>query len=286
MYIPYTTENTAKTSNTQKYIRWVAKSNSNYTGNNARLISKSPYQIDTSIEIQGSNAILLELEANNDIEAKNEGYSMNINDDIYVLHQEQNYTITLPEGMELYKNETIEGTLNSWYINRLWYKHTFTGNEALQVQNNGKRVELNCQSNNIPLAKKNRNNAKVSNIYCNILNRSSGDDTWNGVQGISYNGTIVGYLDIAINGISTANQYKQALAGNEVLYLRATPIEEPITDTTLINQLNDLYNKTKTYQGVTHITQTNEELPFVLTLDYKKSNLLRIKVLEEANSGE
>lgn len=55
----------------------------------------------------------------------------------------------------------------------------------------------------------------------------------------------------------------------------------PITDTTLITQLNNI-KQAYTYQGQTNISQTNEDLPFVLKADFKLSNLLRIEALESA----
>jgi len=87
------------------------------------------------------------------------------------------------------------------------------------------------------------------------------------------------------NGETITTDYISTTGGLDTgatVYYGITPTEVPITDTTLINQLNDIEKKLKTYQGVTHITQTNAELPFILTLDYKKSNLLRIQALENA----
>lgn len=87
------------------------------------------------------------------------------------------------------------------------------------------------------------------------------------------------------NGETITTDYISTTGGLDVgatVYYGISSVETTITDTTLINQLNDIYNKLKTYQGVSHITQTNADLPFVLTLDYKKSNLLRIKALENA----
>ena len=64
-----------------------------------------------------------------------------------------------------------------------------------------------------------------------------------------------------------------------------TPTDTQITDTTLISQLEAIYN-VMTYQGTTHVTQTNASESFILDLTYKKSNLLRIKALEDIEDSE
>lgn len=90
-----------------------------------------------------------------------------------------------------------------------------------------------------------------------------------------------------VSTIDNINDFQTFLNNNDVfiLYPLATATDIAITDQVLIQQLNDLY-KAKTYQGVSYITvDTQNEQP-ILKIDYKKSNLLRIKALEEANSGE
>ena len=92
------------------------------------------------------------------------------------------------------------------------------------------------------------------------------------------------YLDVIDNRFTNATDFMNWLYSNNVTiyYILATATDTQITDTVLVNQLEDIYNKAKTYQGVTHITQTNAKQPFILELDYKKSNLLRIQALEDA----
>ena len=48
-----------------------------------------------------------------------------------------------------------------------------------------------------------------------------------------------------------------------VYYPYATPITTEITDTTLINQLNNIY-KAQSYNEQTNINQTNNDLPFII----------------------
>lgn len=76
------------------------------------------------------------------------------------------------------------------------------------------------------------------------------------------------------------NQY----LGDIVFYLpAATPTYEPITDTTLISQLDDIYYTMKSYKGQTNISQTPNDAPFYLNVEalYDLEDLLtRVSALE------
>ena len=69
-----------------------------------------------------------------------------------------------------------------------------------------------------------------------------------------------------------SEDFKKFIDSNNiyVYYQVATPTEEEITDTTLITQLNALYNA-YTYNDTTNITQTNANLPFYINAEaFKK----------------
>lgn len=54
--------------------------------------------------------------------------------------------------------------------------------------------------------------------------------------------------------------YASAISGtNTILYQKSQYTDIPITDTTLISQLNDIYNNAHSYNGVTNITTTYED---------------------------
>lgn len=199
----------------------------------------------------------------------------------FIPHQEQNYPITLPTGMELCKIGDYQDYIYKNLVNGNWYKHSeigkiiLNGTETWTYQSQYPRF----YTTNISEMFKTGGNA-YSTHYIR-------DDTG------SINNTFDFWSDgtnrqclIHDERFTTMADLNNWLSSNNVIcYGRLrTPTYTQITDTTLINQLNDIYNKLKTYQGISHITQTNEDMPFILTLDYKKSNLLRIKALEEANS--
>ena len=83
----------------------------------------------------------------------------------------------------------------------------------------------------------------------------------------------------------TIDDFKAWLINNNVTtyYGLATPTNTEITDSTLISQLENIYNWALSYQTQTNITQTNADLPFVITAitcyDLNKL-LIRVETLE------
>ena len=76
-----------------------------------------------------------------------------------------------------------------------------------------------------------------------------------------------------INNFAYASDFKTWLSTHnvEVYYVLSTPTYEKITATTLIEQLEDL-KTAKSVEGQTNITQTNEELPFILDVSGLKKD--------------
>ena len=93
-------------------------------------------------------------------------------------------------------------------------------------------------------------------------------------------------LRIVNKDFTTVEDFKAWLAqkyteGNPVYvdYVLSNPTDLPCTAQQI--QALEQLKKAKTYQGVTHI-YSDDDVPAYLELTYKKSNLLRIKALEEA----
>ena len=204
----------------------------------------------------------------------------------------------LPIDLKNYKLAKV-GTsydhFNISYIEQFGYKkitsvdyvketadYIFTGNESFSIQNYNKRIALSTKTNNMPLAKIISDNDTIFGIYCNILKNTTANNTWNGVEGISYDtNTNNNIINISINSCTTAEQYQQALKGNSVLYELATPVTTPVTDGELIKQLEVLIN-TFAYHGVTNVDVLNEDgrVNPNLKVTYEKSNLIRLENLE------
>ena len=81
-----------------------------------------------------------------------------------------------------------------------------------------------------------------------------------------YNTT--GVLTIRDDRFTIVDDFKTWLSNNNVTlyYVLATPTEEEITNTTLIEQLEAIY-RAKSVKDKTYITQTNDELPFILDVE-------------------
>jgi len=102
-----------------------------------------------------------------------------------------------------------------------------------------------------------------SNYFKEALNYGGSVDGKNKI-GINLNGNIL----TSISGYTNINQYKTFFTNNDVYiyYPLATPTEEEITNTTLIEQLEAI-SKAKSVKDKTYITQTNDGLPFILDVE-------------------
>lgn len=66
---------------------------------------------------------------------------------------------------------------------------------------------------------------------------------------------------------NSVSEFKTWLASNSmIVYTLIAPTEEEITNTTLIEQLEAIY-KAKSVKDKTYVTQTNDELPFILDVE-------------------
>jgi hypothetical protein len=74
------------------------------------------------------------------------------------------------------------------------------------------------------------------------------------------------YIAVLKSRATNSTEFKTWLSSNNttVYYVLVTPTTTQITDTTLISQLNALYNA-MSYNGETNILQTNADLPFIIS---------------------
>ena len=173
--------------------------------------------------------------------------------------------------------------IGNWYIRRNIGKNVFDGTEAYNylggTTSNPYYVFYN---NNNQLS----NSVKSTIIYSNyfIVDNSSGLLQRDGGCRIAeFNSTNRAFF--CIHSITSVNDFKTWLTTHNTIiyYILATPTYTQITDTTLITQLNNLYNQIKSYKGQTNITQTNAELPFNIDASalYDLNNLIsRVATLE------
>lgn len=156
---------------------------------------------------------------------------------------------------------------NEWYLEKKIGKYTFTGNETLSLQNNGKRVYVNSTASSIPEPLHTTSTSQTFGMYSNKLVEVTAGQTWGGTQGVSYDynsGGNTGNFDISINGISTLADYRTAVAGIILYYILQTPTYTKITGT-LKDELEAVW-RANSYKGTTNISQVNNDLPFNLDI--------------------
>lgn len=172
----------------------------------------------------------------------------------YVAHQEQSYTLHLGSeylaGIGDY-DDTIEGTKDNWKIKRNVGKITFNGSENWGEGTWGQKSYA-VRINEIGLS----GIIKAwSTLYSQYFKGSSATSLTP-----LHNEMVVGSLDFVIQNEETNTTYdfKSWLSthNTEVYYQRQILIEETITDTTLISDLNNIYDNARSYAGQTNISTT------------------------------
>ena len=203
------------------------------------------------------------------------GYD-NLNDNIqlelgsatpYVPYSKTDYPINLGD-IELCKINTYKDYFHKdsgkWYVHKEINKVVLDGSENWSERTNAINVKQFYVGNTIPA---------VKNItqYCNYFAK--------------YNQSLYNYGGIGdfailtnsrqffgcVNSDLTLENFKTLLASNNLIvyYVLATPTETEITNSTLIEQLEAISNA-KSVKDKTYITQTNDELPFILDVEAVK----------------
>lgn len=129
-------------------------------------------------------------------------------------------------------------------------------------------------TNGISNIQKPSTNADVVNIKCNYVkgNYSVNDLYANDIQGCAVRSDGVLVFGFGINSNLTTVELANGFLTNnlvEIVYPLTTPTTTPITDTTLLSQLEALINM-ETYKGITNIDTEGEDLAPVLEFTYCK----------------
>lgn len=182
----------------------------------------------------------------------------------YVEHEEQTKTLSLG-SMELCSTpdgtirDGIVGTPNNWFKREYIGKVVLDGSEDSWVVSS--LVVSGFKSYYISIAPDWQGTNDWPLICSHFKQRPYND--WTTLVADNFvesGGRNVGFrIDESLAGDLTA--WKNWLSNNNVkLYYQLKTYQDiPITDTTLINQLNDIYNNAHSYNGVTNITTTYED---------------------------
>lgn len=180
---------------------------------------------------------------------------------------------------EYYDSSLVE---NGWYkfgnIDKYVYNNDITSNSTTESMIGMLTPVLNVEASltYTQLALKS---------YCNIMPTTVIENT--GLAGTTSTKKI--RVDISTDYASTYDEAKALYAQKNLIiyYVVETPTTTQITDTTLIEQLENIYNKIKLTKGINHITVTASDLAPYMELSYmqdlpsKLDNLTsRIALLE------
>ena len=158
---------------------------------------------------------------------------------------------------------------SKWYLHKEIGKAIFNGDESWSYS----ASNLVFYTDVLTLSRTN------SNLFCNRFLKVNNSTTYANMNTgeIKYDGLGSKRIIIKYTDITSAADFKTWLASNntKVYYPLETATDTEITDTTLISQLEAIYNA-PLYEE-TNITQTNNDLPMVLDITACKDNINGIK---------
>ncbi len=181
----------------------------------------------------------------------------------YVEHQEQNYQLSLGD-MELCSSldgtirDGIIGKPNEWYKREYWHKFSLNGSETVQTINS-----YNKEIFRIRNIYSSATSLEICTHYKFYKQANYSDYAILPSYGDSLQIRDDRFLENGVLNVASYKTWLQTQYNNDVpvtiWYALGTPQDILITDTTLIEQLNDIYNNAHSYSGVTNITTTYED---------------------------
>ena len=205
-------------------------------------------------------------------------HTVTSDDFVYDSFQNEFINLTLPEGMTLYENETIFKEEGKWYKDIKYNKMKIDQNSGVILYSeNYQRFRILADGFVAP------ENGTVAEIYCNRLKTYSKETMHlhdDSISAIDKGGS--SFLFRFNSEYITAEKMNEYLAKNplEIVYKIANPTKVEITDTTLLEQLEQL-SKLKTYKGINNFFLTSAGANGLMKLKYKKFNIAGFDDLEE-----
>ncbi len=204
----------------------------------------------------------------------------------------QNYPVNLG-NIELCKigdyQDYIYNQNGDWYLHKEIGKVILNGgsNESYAYQNNHRFWLRRSYWTNETVPKNPPNISTKIGLFCNRFVERAAGETWSRLEGISYDSPnttdqpIGSTFTIACNSVATTeSNFKTWLSNNplEVVYILQNTQDIQITDTTLIQQLDNLKNA-KSYEDKTYIIITNDNEENLL-LEVEATALKSINLIE------
>jgi len=193
-------------------------------------------------------------------------------------------------------NSSPDGTIRDAIIGTPdnWVKREYIGKVVLVGSENWSISGTNTSGYNrftsgviYNLINKPSSTSQVVDVLSNYFIKKSADNTYQRINGISVgtNGNLYIYDDDFKE--YTVEQFKNWLSTHNttVYYPKAQYTDIPITDATLISQLNNIYDNAHSYNGVTNITSTyadgNEQMVIYTEALMDISDSTKVKINEE-----
>lgn len=151
--------------------------------------------------------------------------------------------------------------------NNKWYKKAKTGKVVLDGSE-ANYVYSDSGTSGIALVSFPINDMKSGDYLDGLCDYFHNDKSGKALNSIRFGATDKRiYLYISNTIYTSLNDFKTWLSSHNtsVYYILDTPTDTQITDTTLINQLNNL-EKAMSYKNQTNISQVNANLPFILNV--------------------
>ena len=183
----------------------------------------------------------------------------------YVPYSKTDYPINLGD-IELCKINTYKDYFHKdsgkWYVHKAIGKKILDGSERWATQASWNYENTSVYHSGIQNAT--NSSVLISNYF--TYNAISYSKDINGIMQIVWGTNLLLRINNSI--APTVEDFKTWLSTHNtiVYYVLATPTETEITNTTLIEQLEAISNA-KSVKDKTYITQTNEELPFILDVE-------------------
>lgn len=165
---------------------------------------------------------------------------------------------------------------SKWYLHKEIEKVVLNGSENWELKNNDGTNYCYSISSITDYMHGTLSNYGYSNMF--VVGRAYGfDDALSRGKGLWFYSTSGSNVLYLVSTETSVANLKTWLASNNVTlyYILATVTDTEITDTTLISQLEAIYNAPLYEQ--TNITQTNNDLPMVLDITACKDNINGIK---------
>lgn len=183
----------------------------------------------------------------------------------FVKHEEQNISLTLPEGMKLCKIGEVADYFHK--KDGKWYKHEAIGEKV--IGDDVSVIGLNLTGYAFPKFEINKSYLGLPNSWqlnIAISDKWHNTSTSNLTSGGFSTGSSLRQITFWHKDVTTVAEAKELLVGSKFQFVKEKPTEIEITDETLIAQLEAMQN-IRTYKNVTHIS-SEDETPATVEIEY------------------